>query len=228
MNKADFRPKVSFIESPKPSAKPEEKASSGNVPTDAYGSQGKNAYKALVSGDQKAEVSIIEEMLGTTSPGTAGIKKDPYQAFIEENVLFGDLEPGASPADFEQVDVPSYFDVARNGAGIGRTVIGAKGILERFESLEAILEQLIVETQANLDPNFRGAAFTPDETQALMDYKKQLDSQLTFCRKQKDTAKVYSDWAKVDEERAKEEAKKESAWWTPESEENTPPSGNAS
>lgn len=221
MSKTDFNPKVSSIplrgdsiagrDNPQPFKNQSARA-------DFYAPAGADPYKALLSGQPKAETTPIQEMLGTdgsAAPVNPSKRDLTGMDIFLEGFLMGDNDPGkASPADFEDVYVPAMQTLLRSG--IKDDIPSLKGIRDRYEGLELMLQNLIESAEATLSNPQTGYIMREDQIEALSAHKKELEHKLFFCRQQLGKAKFYLDWAEKSAEEAKEKLKAEAEWWNEE------------
>lgn len=215
MSKAEFNPKVSSIPprdgtAPVSGAQGPQKAQL--VEKDIYSSSGSDPYKTLLSGQMKAETTPIQEMLGTTgSPIPASKRKKTGMDIFLESFLMGDQCQRASSDDFEDVYVPEIGSLEfRNDVQL------AKGIRDRYEGLELMIQRLIAEEEMTLSDPQAGYYMREDEITAMTEHKKELEQQLVFCQRQLEKAKFYYDWAKKSVKEAADKAKAEAEWWNQE------------
>lgn len=221
MAKADFNPKVSSIplrggpvagrDDPKPFKNQSARA-------DSYASAGADPYKALLSGQPKAETTPIQEMLGTDGsalPVNPSKRDLTGMDIFLEGFLMGDNDPGkASAADYEDVYVPPMHTLLRTG--IKDDIHALKGIRDRYEGLKVTLENLIANAEATLGDPQTGYIMTTDQIEALSAHKKELEKKLFFLEQQLEKSNFYLDWAEKGAEEAKEKLKAEAEWWNEE------------
>lgn len=220
MSKTEFNPKVSSI--------PPRDGSATNAATnapskaqvlekDVYSSSGSDPYRELLSGQMKAQTAPIQEMLGTAGSAMPASKRrlSGMDIFLE-SFLMGDECRQASAADFETPYIIAIGDLLKKTPGIQKDTSGMRGIRDRYEGLELMLQRLIAEADITLRDPQTGYIMRSDEIEALAQHKKDLEQQLVFCQQQLGKAKFYYDWAKKSAKEAADKIKAESEWWNQE------------
>ncbi|MBN1282304.1 MAG: hypothetical protein JXA24_00845 [Proteobacteria bacterium] len=203
MTKTNIVPKISYVDTKAP--KPQEIPSKGKAEKagDIYESADKDAYKALLDGNPKAECidgGVLSEMFDAASQVPQ--RRPGYYEGMQN--LLGSMMIGSAswkPAQDTVGDIPYVPDLQKDIVSVNpNTVTTMEPVVQRYAGLEKVLTKMIDIATDSMHPN-NMSKMTAEEFRSLDAYKRKLIETLAECRIQKARAERY-----LEKQRAKESA----------------------